>query len=211
MSDDLAGTSVGVYLDDLASDRPAPGGGSAAAVCGALGAALVSMVCRLTLNDTGYAAVHGELRSLLAQSETLRARFLTLAADDARVAGGMVVLVHALRSAPADAAGPLRAKLQIALQAAAGASLAILQACAAALDMSETAVRLGAAVALSDVGTAAAVAAAGAEGAALTVAINLALIADQDFVRQTRASVDALNVEVARRHTQIIAEVKNIL
>ncbi len=208
MSDQLSVTSIGAYLDDLASDRPAPGGGSAAAMCGALAAALVSMVCRLTLKDTAYAAVHGEMGSLLAHSEALRTRFLALAADDARVAGGMVELVHALAAATIDDRDDLAAQVQVALRAAAGTSLAILHACAAALEMSEVAARLGTKVALSDVGAAATTAAAGAEGAALTVAINLAVIEDADFVRRTRGTADALATGVERKHSQIVAEVR---
>lgn len=211
MSDQLSVTGIGAYLDDLASDRPAPGGGSAAAMCGALAAALVSMVCRLTLKDAAYTAVHGEMGSLLARSEALRTRFLVLAADDARVASGMVELVHALAAAAIDDRDGLAAQVQVALGAAAGTSLAILDACAAALELSEAAVRLGSKVALSDVGAAAAAAAAGAEGAALTVAINLAVIEDADFVRRTRGAADTLTAEVKRRHSQVIAEVRRQL
>ena len=145
-----------------------------------LGAALVSLVCRLTLNDAGYVTVHNELRSLLKQSETLRVHFLTLAADNARVAGGMVALVHALRSAPADAVGPLRAECRLT-PGRAGTSLAILQACAAALDMSEIAVRLGTAVALSDVGTAAAASGRRGKGAALGVAMDTGPLCGSGF------------------------------
>ena len=207
MLDQLSATRIGAYLDDLASDRPAPGGGSAAAMCGALAAALVSMVCRLTLKDTAYTAVHGEMGSLLARSEALRTRFLALAADDARVAGGMVELVHALAAAAVDDRDDLTAQVQVALSAAAGTSLAILDACAAAVEISEVAPRLGNKVALSDAGAAAAAAAAGAEGAALTVAINLAVIKDADFVRRTRDTADALAAGVKRRHSQVVAEV----
>lgn len=211
MSDLLSATSIGAYLDDLASDRPAPGGGSAAAMCGALAAALVSMVCRLTLKDTAYIAVHAEMGRLLARSEALRTRFLALAADDARVAGGMVELVHALAAAAIDDRDELAAQVQVALRAASGTSLAILDACAAALEMSEVAARLGSKVALSDAGAAAAAAAAGAEGAALTVAINLAVIKDADFVRRTRDTAHDLTVAVKRRHAQVVTEVRGQL
>lgn len=211
MSEQLAATGIGTYLNELASDQPAPGGGSAAAMCGALATALISMVCRLTLKDTEHIAVHGELGNLLARSEALRTRCLELAADDGRVAGGMVELVHALAAAAIDDRDDLAAQVQDALKAAAGTSHAILHACATALEMSEAAARLGSKVALSDVGAAAAAAAAGAEGAALTVTINLAVIEDVDFVRQMRGTADALAAGAEFRRAQVVAEVRRAI
>ena len=63
------------YLDDLASALPAPGGGSTAALSGAMGAALASMVCRITLGKDAYADVHQEIEELLQKTESLRDRF----------------------------------------------------------------------------------------------------------------------------------------
>ena len=60
------------FLDELASNAPAPGGGSVAALSGALGAALVSMVCNLTLGKKAYAEVQDDIKDLLAESEALR-------------------------------------------------------------------------------------------------------------------------------------------
>ncbi len=57
------------YLDDLASDRPTPGGGSTAALSGAMGAALACMVARLTVGKADYAAVQSEIEALIARSE----------------------------------------------------------------------------------------------------------------------------------------------
>ena len=55
------------FLDDLASQNATPGGGSAAAIIGAMGAALVAMVCNLTIGKKKYADVEGEMRALLAK------------------------------------------------------------------------------------------------------------------------------------------------
>ena len=63
---------VTTFLDELASSTPAPGGGSVAALSGALGAALVSMVCNLTLGKKKYADVQGDIEALLEKSEALR-------------------------------------------------------------------------------------------------------------------------------------------
>src|SRR5437588_11992622 len=70
------------YLDDLASAQPTPGGGSASALRGAMGAALASMVCRLTLGKAGYEQAQAEVEDILEQTEQLRARFRQLLAED---------------------------------------------------------------------------------------------------------------------------------
>jgi len=72
MSDKLTDKTLVDFLDALASSAPAPGGGSVAALAGALGAALVSMVCNLTLGKKKYADVQDEIGALVERSEVLR-------------------------------------------------------------------------------------------------------------------------------------------
>lgn len=78
-----ANNTLKVYLDDLAAKKPAPGGGSAAALAGALGCALLSMVCNFTIGKTQYKNVEKEIRKILSQSERLRKRLLSLVDLDA--------------------------------------------------------------------------------------------------------------------------------
>ena len=66
------------YLDDLGAKLPAPGGGSAAAFCAALGAALISMVVNFTLGKPKYARYENELKGILDKSEKLKLEFLRL-------------------------------------------------------------------------------------------------------------------------------------
>src|SRR5260370_15836217 len=66
------------YLHALASEQSTPGGGSAAALSGAMGAALASMVCRLTLGKEAYAGIRQEIEELLRRAEKLRSRFQQL-------------------------------------------------------------------------------------------------------------------------------------
>src|SRR5438477_3993723 len=75
------------YLDDLASVQPTPGGGSASALSGAMGAALASMVCRLTIDKDEYADVRQEIGDLLQQTENLRQRFQQLMQEDIEAYG----------------------------------------------------------------------------------------------------------------------------
>ena len=64
--------SVEGFLDELSSSSATPGGGSAAALMGSMGAALVSMVANLTTGKKKYEAVEKEVVSILEQSEKLR-------------------------------------------------------------------------------------------------------------------------------------------
>jgi formiminotetrahydrofolate cyclodeaminase len=70
--------SLKIYINDLAAKLPAPGGGSAAALTGCLGAALLSMVLNFTLGKPKYAKYESYLREVLKKSEALRHRFLQL-------------------------------------------------------------------------------------------------------------------------------------
>src|SRR5262245_12711668 len=79
----LADTPISRFLDELASSSPAPGGGSAAALAGAAGAALTSMVCRLTIGKKKYAGVEEEMKELLEKSEDLRSMFTRMIDRDA--------------------------------------------------------------------------------------------------------------------------------
>lgn len=66
------------YIDDLAARTPAPGGGSAAAVSGALGCALLSMVANFTVGKEKYKKYEKEIKGILLKCESYRKRFLEL-------------------------------------------------------------------------------------------------------------------------------------
>ena len=66
------------FIDELASNSPAPGGGSVAALGGSLGAGLVSMVCNLTIGKEKYKENWTVMEGVLAKSEAIRAKFIDL-------------------------------------------------------------------------------------------------------------------------------------
>ena len=72
------------FLDELASNSPAPGGGSVAALCGSLGSALCSMVCRLTIGKKKYMDVSEELQEILEKTEFYRKEFTRLIDEDTK-------------------------------------------------------------------------------------------------------------------------------
>ncbi|MCD4690542.1 cyclodeaminase/cyclohydrolase family protein, partial [bacterium] len=73
------------FLADLASNNPTPGGGSVAALCGALGASLGSMVCNLTIGKKKYVDVEDDMKAVLSQTERLRIELTALIDEDAAV------------------------------------------------------------------------------------------------------------------------------
>jgi methenyltetrahydrofolate cyclohydrolase len=76
-------SSIAAFLDDLASESPMPGGGAAAA-CGSIGAALVSMVANLTIGKKNYEAVSDDLKIVNAKAEALRAELTGAIDEDVR-------------------------------------------------------------------------------------------------------------------------------
>ena len=97
------------FLDQLASSQPTPGGGSAAAVMGAMGAALVSMVANLTVGKKKYAEVEPQVKEVLAESEKLRGQ-LTAALQEDVAAFDTVMAAYGL---PKDTDGRVPSTVEI--------------------------------------------------------------------------------------------------
>lgn len=187
----LVDKPVTEFLDELASGAPAPGGGSVAALSGALGAALVSMVCNLTVGRKKYADVEPEVKKVLGQAEALRGDLTGFLDEDVAVFN----VVAAAMKMPRDTAEQKAARqeaLQAALKNATAVPMKVARACAAVIDLCEPMANMGNANAVSDAGVAVLVAEAGLRSAALNVLINLGWIEDPDFVCQMRVMLNDL-------------------
>lgn len=175
------------FLTDLASKAPTPGGGSVAALTGAQAAALVAMVCHLTLGKPRYADHEAELRSVLAEADRLRALLGELLAAD-------VAAYEALSSAyklPKDDAAAREAAIQQALVLATDVPLRIAEASAAVFDLAPTVIAKGSVVAVSDAGMAALLAGSALRSAALNVLINVSATTDPARASAARKRLDA--------------------
>src|ERR1051326_591097 len=170
--------ALGTFLDQLASSAPTPGGGSAAALCGALSAALSSMVANRTLGREKYKDVEAAIREALEQSEQLRTEFTQLIADDID-AYGTLSAAYRLPKATPDEQAERSAQIQGALQRAAEAPLRIAERARQALELCRALAEIGNTNVISDVGVAAITAHAALESAELNVLINLKVIKDQ--------------------------------
>jgi methenyltetrahydrofolate cyclohydrolase len=184
-------SSIATFLDDLASERPTPGGGGAAAVCGAIGAALVSMVANLTIGKKNYEAVSQDLEAVNAKAQALRAE-LTGAIEEDVVAFNSVMSAYGLPRATEEEKAERTAAIQAALKDATLAPLRAVKACFEVIRLSATVAEKGNLNVISDAGVAALAANAGLRSAALNVFINAEAIKDRDFAEKQIAEVNAL-------------------
>ena len=187
----LTEKSVVTFLDELASSAPAPGGGSVAALSGALGAALISMVCNLTVGKKKYDAVQEDITALLAQSEALRKELVELLEADVEVYTEVSRAMKMPRATEEEKAARTAA-MQKALKAATDVPMQVAEACVEVMDLCRPAAEKGNVNAVSDAGVAVLMAEAGLRSAALNVLINLAWIKEEAFVVENRAKLDSL-------------------
>ena len=198
------------FLDELASSAATPGGGSAAAILGALGAALVSMVCNLTIGKKNYAEVEGEMRDVLQDAEALRQRLADMVAEDIAAFNGLMA-AYGLPKQTDDEKAARGAAIQHALIAATEAPLACARACADVIKLSMRAAEVGNRNVISDAGVGALVAQAALRSAALNVDINVPSLQDKDFAQACRDEMDALLASAVPLSEQAIALVKSKL
>jgi glutamate formiminotransferase / formiminotetrahydrofolate cyclodeaminase len=174
-----AGTLPGPdFLGQLASGSPTPGGGSAAAYTGAQAAALVEMVARVTIGKKKYASVGEQMQAILEQSEILRLSLEQAVERDARAFKGVI----AAYKLPKDTDEQQQARQEVveaAVLMAAQEPLSVARQVVKVLELAVDAAAFGNANAITDAGTAAALARAALVGAGLNVRINLQSIEDQ--------------------------------
>ncbi len=195
------------FLDQLASSAPTPGGGSAAALCGALSAALSSMVANLTLGREKYRDVEPAIRESLEQSERLRADFTRLINDDIAAYGALSAAYHLPKATP-DEQAARSAQIQQALTGAAEAPLRMAEQARQALDLCHTLADIGNRNVISDVGVATIAAHAALESAELNVLINLKAIKDRTLADALLGRLNAARGGAAPMAQDILATVR---
>jgi len=189
----FADVTVQQFIDDLASSSPTPGGGSAAAVSGAMAASLAEMVCNLTVGKDRYAAVEDEMREHREQLAALRETLLELADDDAAAFDDVMA---AFRMPKGDERS--RA-IQDASKHAAEIPMETAEHCMTVLEHAAPVAQKGNQNSVTDAGTAALLAHAALHAALYNVRINLGGIKDEDFCGEMTSRVDALTEQAADR------------
>lgn len=177
------------FVNDVASASPAPGGGSVASLAGSLGAALTSMVSRLTVSKKKYKSVHDELSAILARSEALRQELTELIVKD-KEAFDKVMEAFKL---PKDSEAEVKARAVGIEEANKGAALVPLKVAEKSLEvlsLTKVVAEKGNVNSITDAGVAALCAKAGMDGAILNVRINIAGMDDKDFVTKLTGEIE---------------------
>jgi len=176
------------FLAELASGDPTPGGGSAAAIMGAMGAALISMVCNLTIGKKHYAAFDDQLQTVLEQAEALRERLSNMIEADVEVFD-RVMGAYRMPKTNAEEKASRSEAIQAALKAATDVPLDCARASAEVINLSRTVAEKGNLNVISDAGVAVLAGYAALKSAALNVYINVAGIEDKAFAESRRQAL----------------------
>jgi len=201
-------SAMKTYLDDLADKKDAPGGGSASALAGALGAALGSMVCQFTLGKKKYADVEGDILILLGRFEDHRNTLTDLMQEDVDVFHTQMAGAYVLPNETDEQKRIRREAIENACKACCQPPLKVMRRCAQIMtDLSELA-DIGTVQLVSDVGVGAAMAMGAFEGARFNVEINIKFIADTLFNQSVRKEVDSLSQTVPAAKASILEKVR---
>ena len=183
--------SLQVFLDELASSAPTPGGGSGAAVMGAMGAALVSMVCNLTVGKKGYEEVEEDIKDVLKQAEALRDRLTDMIRADVE-AFDRLMASYGLPKETDEEKAARSEEIQASLKEATDVPLNCARACAEAIELCRVAAEKGNLNVISDAGVAVVAADAAMKSAALNVYINVGSIKDKAFAEERSTELEKI-------------------
>lgn len=187
----LADMQVTEFVNLMASDAPAPGGGSAAALEGAVGAALTAMVCALTVGKKKYADVQELAVESQKKAEELKARFVDVMDRDTE-AFNAVSAVFAMPKDTDEQKAARKAAMQEALKGCTKTPFEMMQLACETLELTRSLVGRLNASAASDLGCSALSLRAAIQGAWLNVLINISGINDEAFAAEYRANGQAL-------------------
>lgn len=171
------------FLDELASQSPTPGGGSVAALSAALGTALISMVCRLTMGKKGYEDVEENIAEILAETENVREEFVKLIDLDAEAFAAIMEAFKLPKETEEDKNIRLEA-IQASTRKATQIPMRVIELSVKMLSLAQEAGEIGNKNVVSDIGVAGAMLNAAVDSAWYNVEINLSGINDKHFFEE---------------------------
>ncbi len=202
--------SIDVFLNELASRQATPGGGSAAAVMGAQAAALISMVCNLTIGKPKYAEVEADMIRLLSQSEDLRAQLTAMIKADVEVFDQLMACYGLPKDTDQQKAAR-SVQIQAVLKAATLVPLDCARACAKTIELSRIAAEKGNTGVISDAGVAVMCGYGALKSAALNVYINAGSIKDREFAEAKLVELEQILSGAEEKVESIYQIVRNKL
>jgi len=186
-----ADTTLGTFLDLLASAQPVPGGGSASAVAASLAASLVVMVARLSMDRPKYAAYAATHERAVALGEAARHRCLALAGEDAAAYATMAAALRLPRETEEQRLAR-EEELHAAARLAANVPLELVRECRQLVEQIESLAGRSNLNASSDLDVAALLAQAAARGAGANVIVNLPMVDDSRYSGTTLSELEML-------------------
>ena len=198
----LTELKVNEFVGLVASNSPAPGGGSVAALMAAKGVALLGMVARLTVGKKKYAANEDLMNEIQGSADELRQKFVALVDTDTE-AFNRVSAVFSMPKETDEEKSARQKAMQDALKSAAEVPFEVMENCLRALKITYNAVGKSNTNAASDLGVAALGLSAGVKGAWLNVKINLPGIKDEAFVKEMTEKGESLLASAESLATKI--------
>ena len=203
----LASRSVTDFIRETAFESPAPGGGSVAALTGALGAALGTMVANLSAHKRGWDNRWEEFSNWAVRGKELHTRLLALVDADTDAFGALMD-AYRMPSSTGDEAAERKAAVQAATRGAIDVPIAIMEASVEAMDVAATMAEQGLESSVSDAGVGALMVRAAVRGAHLNVLINAVGLTDESERAAYLERAAGLEDIVSERETAILAQVR---
>jgi len=203
-------TMIGTFLEELSSAAPAPGGGSVAALSGAMAASLVSMVCNLTIGKEKFAKDEQEVKAALQGALKLREELLSFI--DADVAAYQAVIAcYRLPKGTSEEKFARKEQLQAALKRANEVPYRTAEACFRVLTLNRRLPQIGNPNAVSDIAVSVNLAEAALQSALYNVDINCKYIANKEYVSEYRRKRWELAKRAERLKEEIVSAVQVML
>ncbi len=190
-------SSIEKYLNDLSSNKPAPGGGSAAALVGCVGVCCLLMVANFTLNKTGYEKYLNEIKNIIKKLTKLKKEFSELVNKDV-AAYEKVANAYKLPKNTEIEINKRKKEIQNALMFALKVSEEILLKCLETIPIAEKLSNIGNKNLITDVGCGINFLQSCAESAKLNIDINLKFLKDKLFIKKTEKSKKNLITKIKK-------------
>lgn len=206
----LAEMTVTQFADVLASDAPAPGGGSTAALSGALGAALTAMVCELTAGKKQFAEIREDVLTVQAKASALQKQFLDVMDRDTD-AFMVVSNAFAMPKATDEEKAARSAAIQKGLEGCTATPFEMMELAAQTIELTESMLGRFNTTAASDLGVGALTLRTAVQGAWLNVLINIGSLKNTELAESYRTRGEALVDRVVAASDRVYAEVLKLM
>lgn len=207
---EFAKQSVEEFVRDLNSTKPMPGGGSAAAICGAMAAALAGMSAHMTAGKKKFAAVEGKMQEIITATAVLQEEMLAMAQEDADMYS-LVLQAYKLPKNTETEAAQRAMAIEEASKTAVIASLKVTGACVRIMKLAYTTVTEGNQMMVTDGSASALLARACQQVAAYNVRINLGGVKDKAVAAEAEKLLAGHLAEGEKLEANVLQEVEQRL